>query len=495
VSSVPASLPTTEYFENLYHDAPFGYLVTDPDDAVVRVNGTLLSWAGYTPEQVLGRPFRSFLTPGSQLLYETKHLPLVRLQGFAHEVFLHLTKADGTVLPILINADAITDASPGSGQDGVSGGASDPFDARSVVGEPTEVRIGVLAAPSRVSYEQELLAAQRTAESLIAQVAVLQDASTAFAVTHTEVAVAETLTTILENALAASAVCVAFVEPSGELNVVAGTNLLEGLIYADRQILSKTVIQDEKPIIVSRTDADAKLYPNIVNALRTARLHTVAVFPIMSDATPIGITAAFFGRLREILPVDSEMVLAVARQASLVLTRLRAQNQLAYAALHDQLTGLANRAFIRESIALALASAASRSHPISVMFIDLDGFKAVNDHCGHHVGDAILREVAKRLGSSVRSADFVGRYGGDEFVVICNDTGSQDSGAIASRIHAEVRRPYSDAEGFPISASIGIAVQDAGAEPVSVDDFITAADAAMYESKRLGRDRTTLVQV
>jgi diguanylate cyclase (GGDEF)-like protein len=433
----------------------------------------LLRWCGYTDEQILGQPFRNLLTPGSQLLYETKHLPVVRLQGFAHEVFLQLVTADGTTLPILINADAVL-------------GADD---------EPHEIRIGVLAASSRVSYEQELLAAQRTAETLVAQVAILQDASTAFAITHTEVAVAETLADILESALAAAAVCVAFAEASGRLNVVAGTDLLEGLIRANPQLLGRAVLHNEKPIVVSRTGVEAERYPGIVSALVAARLHTVAVFPIMSDATPIGVTAAFFGRERDLFASETEMVLSVARQASLVLTRLRAQNELAYAALHDQLTGLANRAFLRENIAIGLAAAASAAHPMSVMFIDLDGFKAVNDGLGHHVGDAILREVAARLASSVRAVDFVGRYGGDEFVVICGDTGAHDSAAIATRIHAELRKPYPQAEGFAISASIGIAVREQTALPATVDELITAADAAMYESKHLGRDRTTQVLV
>ena len=463
----------SEYLENLYQDAPFGYLVTQLDDVIVRANTTMLEWGGYSEEQLVGQPFRSFLTPGSQLLYETKHLPVVALQGYAHEVFLQFVTADGTILPVLINADTVT----------TTGAA------------PAEVRIGVLAASSRVSYEQELLTAQRNAERLVAQVATLQNASTAFAAGITEVAVAETLAAILEDALAAPAVCVAFVTPAGPLDVVAGVNLFEEFLPNDPQLLGVDVLRLERPVVVGRTDADRERYPAVVEALFAARLHTVAVFPIMNDATPIGVTAAFFGRHRELLASESEMVLSVSRQASLVLTRLRAQDALAYSALHDQLTGLANRTFIRDNIALALVSAGSTAHPLSVMFIDLDGFKAVNDGLGHHVGDAILREVAARLGSSVRATDFVGRYGGDEFVVICGDTGSHDSAVIAKRIHAEVRRPYAEAQGFAISASIGIAVNEAAAPPVSVDDLISAADAAMYESKRLGRDRTTQVLV
>ncbi|PRY67460.1 PAS domain S-box-containing protein/diguanylate cyclase (GGDEF)-like protein [Glaciihabitans tibetensis] len=471
MSTDPSPSPDTGYFEALYQSAPFGYLITDHEDLILRVNGTLLAWGGYEEHQLVGQPFRNLLTPGSQLLYETRHRPVLGLQGTANEMSLQLVTAAGPTLPVLINAASVLDER----------------------GNLSEVRIGVLDASSRVSYEQELRAAQRTAESLSARVAILQGASAAFATSDTEALIAQILASILEDALVAAAVCVALVNSAGELEVVAGTNPLDVLIREESNRVGNAVLQLERPVVVGRSDEDRKQYPLVTSALREARLHCVAVFPIMNDATPIGVTAAFFGRERSFTSSETEMVLSVARQASQGLTRMRAQDQLAYAALHDQLTGLANRAFVRESIALAVSSSANTFRPVSVMFIDLDGFKAVNDQLGHREGDAVLREVAKRLSASVRAADFVGRYGGDEFVVICHDTGERESAAIAARIHREIRLPYPEAEGFAVSASIGIAVHEASHEPTTVDGLIGAADAAMYESKRLGRDRTTQV--
>jgi diguanylate cyclase (GGDEF)-like protein/PAS domain S-box-containing protein len=463
--------PSPEYFETLYQQAPFGYLVTDRDDVVTRVNATLLDWVGVDAHRLLGQPFRDLLAPGSQLLYETRHLPVLRLQGFSREVLLQIVKGDGSYLHVLINAAHVD-------PDGDT---------------PSEVRIGVLDASSRVSYERELLATQRSAEGLASRISVLQNASVAFAASGSEAAIAQTLSTILEDALAAAATCVAVVGPTGELDVIAGVNLLDGLIRTDRQLLGETVLASEAPVIVSTNDEDRERFPSVVAALIEARLQTVAVFPIMNDATPIGVAAAFFGRERAFSASEIEVVLSVARQANQVLIRTRAQDQLAYAALHDQLTGLANRALIRDSISAGLLAAAGTTRPFAVMFVDLDGFKAVNDRLGHHVGDAILREVAARLTASVRAADIVGRYGGDEFVVICADTGDQDAAAISDRIHRAVREPYVEAEGFPISASIGIAVCRNPAADHTTDQLITVADAAMYESKRLGRDRTTRV--
>jgi len=433
----------------------------------VRANATFAGWAGVDAEALVGRHFRDLLPPGAQLLYETRHLPVLRLQGSVDEVFLEVRTASGSALPVLVNA----------------------------VIDGDEVRIGVLAAANRVSYEQQLLSTQREAESLVARITVLQDASAAFADGTSEQGIAHSLAAILEETLVASDACVALVGPAGELDVVAGTNPLEGLIRGDENLLGSTVVSSEMPVVVNAADDDAAGYPWVVAALREARLQTVAVFPMMSDSKPIGVAAAFFRRERALAGSETEVVLALARQAGQVLTRLRAQEQLAYAALHDQLTGLANRASIRHSITLALSGRhlAPASRPFSVMFLDLDGFKTVNDRLGHHVGDAILQQVAGRLRDSVRGDDIVGRYGGDEFVVICDASGDA-AATVAGRIHDEIRAGFAEAEGFPISASIGIAVYD-GHDELSTDTLIGAADAAMYESKRMGRDRTTRVDL
>ncbi|WP_411699191.1 diguanylate cyclase [Conyzicola sp.] len=457
------------YFEALFQHAPFGYVVTDNDDVVVRVNETLLGWGRYEVQRVVGRPFRDLLTPGSQLLYETRHLPVLGLQGFAHEVFLQLQTAAGVPLPVLINAARVLDAD----------------------GDPHEVRIGVLDASNRVSYERELLTTKRNAESLAARISVLQNASAAFADSNTEVQVAQSLSSIAEDALVATAACVAVPRDGGRLEVIAGTNPLDGLIVNDTQVLGFAVLESERPVIVGTTDDDLSSYPAVVTAMREARLHTLAVFPIMSDTTPVGVIAVFFARERTVADNEADMVLSLSRQASQVITRVRAQEQIAHAARHDPLTGLVNRASLRAAIGTALLPDARPAAPLSVMFLDLDGFKAVNDRLGHNVGDVILREVAARLTASVRSADLVGRYGGDEFVVVCDDTAGAEAEAVAERIHATMREPFEAAQGLPLSASIGIVTHESSVASASADDIIGAADQAMYDSKRLGRDRTT----
>jgi diguanylate cyclase (GGDEF)-like protein len=161
------------------------------------------------------------------------------------------------------------------------------------------------------------------------------------------------------------------------------------------------------------------------------------------------------------------------------------------------LTGLANRQLLQMRLNQAIATAKRSSRPLAVVFLDLDGFKVVNDNCGHAVGDSVLRQVADRLRSSVRATDTIGRYGGDEFVVICEDTDADAVGHVTDRILSSVKQPLEDVPNeYPVSASIGVALFAPEAESVvTTDGILGIADAAMYQSKNAGKDRVTVVVV
>ena len=154
---------------------------------------------------------------------------------------------------------------------------------------------------------------------------------------------------------------------------------------------------------------------------------------------------------------------------------------LAHQAAHDPLTGLPNRASIEEMLG-ALASQDHGGHA-GVVFLDLDGFKAVNDTHGHQAGDAVLVEVARRLDAVIREDDTVGRYGGDEFVVVCPNV---DDDAALDRVARRVQQAISGADisDGERTHSIGVSVGTAlGRDADSVDDLLHRADTAMYEAK------------
>ena len=153
----------------------------------------------------------------------------------------------------------------------------------------------------------------------------------------------------------------------------------------------------------------------------------------------------------------------------------------------DSLTSLSSRAFSFGSISTALRAARDESRPLCLVMADLDHFKTVNDTCGHRVGDDVLRGVASRLLAGARKADTVGRYGGDEFLLILRDSDIEESTVIAERIRLKVsEHPLHVGEStVNLTLSLGIAL---ARDTDDVDSFINRADKALYSAKQNGRD-------
>lgn len=159
-----------------------------------------------------------------------------------------------------------------------------------------------------------------------------------------------------------------------------------------------------------------------------------------------------------------------------------------YQAYHDALTGLPNRTLLMDRIRLHLVSAKRHQTGLAILFIDLDGFKGINDTFGHEVGDTVLVETASRLQRSVRESDTVARLGGDEFVALLNDVdGKGDASTVAAKILDRLTHPYElpNSQSGQLSASIGIALypSDGG----DAEKLLNAADEAMYLAKRAGK--------
>jgi diguanylate cyclase (GGDEF)-like protein/PAS domain S-box-containing protein len=170
-----------------------------------------------------------------------------------------------------------------------------------------------------------------------------------------------------------------------------------------------------------------------------------------------------------------------------ITERKRLEAELERQALHDPLTGLANRILLQRC--LAQATSPDREAPdVAVLLLDLDGFKNVNDTYGHAIGDDVLRIVASRLSALSRPTDTLARTGGDEFVVLCPATDIDGATRIATRIIAAVSEPIRLAgESVMLGASVGVAHHGAGA--ANPDVLLLEADAAMYTAKRAGRGR------
>jgi diguanylate cyclase (GGDEF)-like protein/PAS domain S-box-containing protein len=169
-----------------------------------------------------------------------------------------------------------------------------------------------------------------------------------------------------------------------------------------------------------------------------------------------------------------------------VSERKRLEEQLTHQAFHDPLTGLANRALFRDRVSHALALAQRRGHPITVLFLDLDDFKMVNDSLGHAEGDRLLIAAAERFLSCARSTDTVARLGGDEFAILIE--GAEGREGLLERLTAAMVHSFSlSGNQVRVTASIGVAAAVGGE---SADDLLRNADVAMYEAKRHGKGRS-----
>jgi diguanylate cyclase (GGDEF)-like protein/PAS domain S-box-containing protein len=307
-------------FEELFHAAPCGYLLTDDGGRITAVNDTFLGWSGYSRSRLLGSRLQALMPVGDQILYSTHCIPQLGITGAVSEIAVEIVHADGGRCAALLSAAR----SQASAQN------------------PASVRVIIFSAHERRLYEKELVSALRAAE-----------------------------------------------------------------------------------------ESEAR--------------------------------------------------------------RAQAEAELQRLALHDALTGLPNRAGLKERLEQVLSARTGEPGTVAALFIDLDYFKAVNDSLGHAAGDELLVLVAQRLKPAAGKASMVARLSGDEFIVADTFACPREAMELAGRL-VEVLKAPMRIEGLEIvtSASIGVAIAEEEGE--TPEDLIRRADLAMYRAKSLGRNRWELHQ-
>lgn len=452
----------TESQDHWFHVAPCGLISTTLDGVVAEANDTFLRWTGYRREDVVGRPFVSFLERGSRLFYETRHLQIAHLGGAVSEVALTLTGADGSALPVLVNTAVDDDAQL--------------------------LRTALFNASERLKYETELLHARKSAEVSETRVRILQDISSTFGVSASDEDVAQSFVDVAREAFTAREAAVFLLDDADEWDMVAGVNPLDGIVAP---VFS---LRNTPRVIVIEAAAVGEQHPELAAGMATMRIASISITPLLADGDRLGILVCFFGRRTEFDEHFFDLQKALGRQASQTLVRVRLQRRLAYLALHDQLTGVANRQLLQQHLDDAIDEAATTGTPLAVLFLDVDEFKEINDRFGHAAGDAVLAELAARLERGARAGDVVGRIGGDEFVAVCAGADADAAGSIAERILAMTREPIPVPTGvIAASVSVGVALYRPGIDPRPLGEhLLVRADGAMYRSKGAGKDRVTL---
>jgi diguanylate cyclase (GGDEF)-like protein len=224
----------------------------------------------------------------------------------------------------------------------------------------------------------------------------------------------------------------------------------------------------------------------------TAAHAEVPLVVIGADAEPTVAVAVVQGGAQDYLVEEGLDPAALERAIRHGIDRHRTRMELRHLALHDHLTGVANRALFADRLTQALKRSARTSAGIAVLFVDIDGFKRINDNLGHSGGDEALRASANRLRDAIRPADTLARFGGDEFTVLCEDVPDVEAAlAIAGRVVEAIGAPLRIAGAeVVLRASVGVAVDFSG--DVSGDQLLRDSDAAMYQAKHRGGARAEL---
>jgi len=261
--------------------------------------------------------------------------------------------------------------------------------------------------------------------------------------------------------------------------------------------LWRIAAREQKPIFIENAAAARLLPEELVRALK---VKSYVAFPLLAEEHALGMVLCSQVRApRAWTNEERQLVAQLALEGSLVVENagLRATehqrlDELSHQAFHDSLTELPNRALFADRLGLALARTSRRKVAVAVLFLDLDGFKPINDRFGHEAGDRLLRAVAERIRACVRPEDTVARLGGDEFTVLLEDiVDVRYAIGVAERIEEMLREPFPiDGHEARVTASIGIAVSSG--PDTSPEDLMRDSDSAMYLAKRKGRARHEL---
>ena len=256
-----------------------------------------------------------------------------------------------------------------------------------------------------------------------------------------------------------------------------------------RMRLVEAITRIRAPIIQENAPA-TRLLPR--DWLESFGIKSVAIYPLVVKEETIGVMAVdSYTDFVRFPPDEVETMAAIARQAAVIIDNARLHERDQQQAIADPLTGLYNHRHLYERLEQEVARAKRSSRPVAALMLDIDNLKLINDTYGHQVGDEALKLLASVLQSSCRAEDIVGRYGGDEFMIILPEADTAEAERIGERIQANLAARYLEEKGkdgcVPIRISMGVACYPGDA--TVMQELVNAADSALYRSKQGGGGR------
>ena len=433
---------------------PCGRLTVDNRSNIVDVNSTFLGWLACERADVVGRRLETFLTlrlptggPG-----DTRPTDAT-LHGFT-----------GGVRPVVVGLlDTVDDGSQ---------------------------QLAVYDVSARSAHNLGFRGAEAKTERGRQRLQILLNAAVGFGNVRNETDAAELLVDVAQRAFSASHVSVHLRDATGLVRAAGVNPLAEHWPEGFRPTGATTLLGGK--VIIVRTPDDADAYVSelrMSDIYRASGIHAAIASPMLAHGDALGSLICYFDHPREFDEEAVPLAEALSNQAAQAIARIRLEETLRRAAMHDEVTGLPNRRLVEEDVARTLLGVASA---LTVIFVDLDGFKAVNDRLGHPAGDALLREVGQRMKEVLRDSDVVGRFGGDEFIAVAAVESEAEAKMLADRIRVAIASRFDDLPtDLLITASVGVVIVGNDEAPV-MDQLVRAADHAMYEAKMEGGDRVTI---
>ncbi len=420
-----------------------GVLLLDQRGAILHANGTACQWLERDADVLCQLNFRALMSAGGRLFYDTQLEPMMRLHREWREVALELRVPSGSALPVLASAIACNE-----GEDG-----------------PARVLVSLFRATERRRYERELLRARQQAEQH------------ALALFEEKERARVTLDSVGEGVLVFDV----------QGRVIYLNPAAEQLTGCTARAAVGRAVESVVPLV---QEAD----PSAGNPLRAA-LGGQSVPTRVAGLLPGpgSEPRAVEGTVSLVCSQDGSPAGAVAVLRDVSDARLL-QRRLTHQALHDPLTGLPNRAQFEQALDAALAEARSGACCHALLFLDLDGFKAVNDTCGHQAGDELLRQVGQLLASRARGSDLVARLGGDEFGILLRHCVLDNGVLVAEGIVAAMSqfRFSWQSQFFRLGVSVGVAALDGLCPDTAF--ALSAADSACGRAKDRGRNQVQVFQ-
>ena len=296
---------------------------------------------------------------------------------------------------------------------------------------------------------------------------------------------------MIEHLIEGTRVAVATAESDGTVRTRAAPQLARDLVDGLDALATDPATARELRAAVEHLEVDLASTSSARGTFTAAGLVHGRLVPLQAPGSGelLGVLTACFPTVAPLGPIEAEVLQRAADMAAIAIERRSFESTLEYQASYDRITGLPNRAMLHTRIAESLARCGRTGAGVAVIFIDLDRFKVINDSIGHARGDELLQLVGERLAGPLRPGDTLGRFGGDEFMVVANRIADEDAARrTAQEFAASLSEPFAlDGGSVHVTASMGIACSsDPDALPESL---IRNADVAMYRSKDSGRNQ------